>query len=241
MSLAVPGLGQAYNKSWIKAGALFGLEAFLLGGYYGWRSQGNDGVDEYQAYAHQSWSPLKYAEWLNNYSGYAGDPINIPAINEATLQNPNAWSAETRQQINQLVQDIQTAENRSIYIRTGAAFSHVLPEFGDQQYYELIGKYFQYAPGWSDYTGNPDDNPEDFNVMPADAQFYYYSDIHAEANDLLRRSSRLTAFILLNHFVAAIDAAVSAKLHNNRLQTQLSLQPDGNGDFMTVAQVRLSF
>jgi hypothetical protein len=241
MSAAVPGLGQAYNRSWIKAAVAVGIESLLLGGYYSWRSQGNDGVGEYEAYAHQGWSPLKYAEWLNNYSGYAGDPIVIPTIGDTEVQNPGAWSAETRQQINQLIEDIRGAENRSIYIRTGAAFSHVLPRFGEQQYYELIGKYFQYAPGWSDYIGNPDANPEDPNVMPPDAQFYYYSGIHAEANDLLRRSSRLTAFILLNHFVAAIDAAVSAKLHNNRIQTQVSLQGDANGDLVTVAQVRLKF
>jgi hypothetical protein len=31
--------------------------------------------------------------------------------------------------------------------------SHRLPPHGDQQYYEMIGKYHQYSPGWNDFTG----------------------------------------------------------------------------------------
>ena len=34
--------------------------------------------------------------------------------------------------------------------------SHNLPPHGDQQYYELIGKYHQYSSGWNDFTDGRD-------------------------------------------------------------------------------------
>ncbi len=35
--------------------------------------------------------------------------------------------------------------------KEGSGFTHKLPPHGDQQYFELIGKYYQYNPGWNDF------------------------------------------------------------------------------------------
>lgn len=227
LSAAVPGLGQAYNKNWIRAGVYFAIDAAAVFGYFKWRGEGRDGIVVYEAFANENWNPVKYAEWLNGYSGYAGPPIDVSnsALRALSFANPDQWSAAERMMVQDFISTIRAAERQSIHIETGAAFSHVLPDFGDQQYYELIGKYFQYAPGWDDYTADPDEDPEDLSVMARDAQFYFYSGIHADANTLLRRSSRLSALLLLNHVLSAFDAALSARLHNVRLQTQVTMDP----------------
>ncbi len=42
-----------------------------------------------------------------------------------------------------------------------------LPPHGEQQYYELIGKYHQYSSGWNDFTGgaNKEIISPNFNIM----------------------------------------------------------------------------
>ncbi len=243
LSAAVPGLGQAYNKNWIRAGIYFALDAASIFGYFKWRGEGNDGIDFYEDYANQNWSPIKYAEWLNGYSGYGGPPIDVsdPTLNAINFDNPGQWTPAERNLVQGLIDTITAAERQSIHIETGAAFSHVLPDFGAQQYYELIGKYFQYAPGWDDYTAEPDEDPEDPSVMAKDAQFYYYSGIHADANTLLRRSSRLSALLLLNHVISAFDAALSARLHNVRLKSGITMEAGVNREPTAWAGVEIRF
>ena len=69
LSAAVPGAGQAYNRSWVRAAVYAGLEVALWTGYASWRGQGIDGRDAYQAEAHARWSPHRYGSWLGAYEG----------------------------------------------------------------------------------------------------------------------------------------------------------------------------
>lgn len=216
-------------------------EILLLASYFRWKGNGNDGVDVYQAYAHQSWSPRKYATWLNNYSGYTGSAISLPNISDEQFQNPGSWNEDQMVEVRRFFNDIRTAESSSFYLTTGASFSHVLPYFGEQQYYELIGKYFQYAPGWSDYTANPDEDAEVVIGNNPDSQFLFYDDIHTEANTNLRRASRMTGLIFAVHFASAVEAAVSAKIKNDRYRPTVSIQSDKNGGYTTLAGLSIKF
>lgn len=262
LSAAVPGLGQAYNRQWVKAAVGLAVEAALWTGYVVWRERGLAERDDYLAYAHAHWSPAKYADWLNDYSDFLEQEYNrtittpdvvIPAGIDFT--NPDGWSGAERQAVRQLFEQIRALESDSgvIFPATGATFSHQLPFFAEQQYYELIGKYFQYAPGWDDYDdwrgadGSFTDaiNPEEIDgtgtKVNVSDRFFQYADDHAHANDLLRRSSRLSAFFIVNHLLAAFDAAISAKLHNNRIDTSMQVSHDVFGAPQTTATVRLSF
>lgn len=74
MSALIPGAGQAYNGSWIKAAAFFAAE---LGGWVAYRhfdQRGDELTDVYQAFADAHWSATEYYEWLAQRSGCsAGD------------------------------------------------------------------------------------------------------------------------------------------------------------------------
>jgi len=68
-SIVVPGAGQAYNKSWIKAVAFLAIE---VGGWIGNRhydSEGDRRTDEFEAYANAHWSADDYYNWLAQRSG----------------------------------------------------------------------------------------------------------------------------------------------------------------------------
>lgn len=266
LSAAVPGLGQAYNRQWIKAGVALALEAALWTGYVVWNAEGAEGRDAYQAYAHAYWDPTRYGTWLNDYKAYlnltrgAGlTAPDAPLPSGIDFTNPGLWSEVDRARVQAFFDALRAIEAQAFHLETGAAFSHRIPYFGEQQYYELIGKYYQFAPGWRDYpawctttpgacteggfTNAIDPNQSGAggskpNVSP---RFFAYAADHAEANDLLRQAQRMTAFVLLNHFLAAFDAALTAKLHNHRVQTRVALMREASGDVVPRAQLSVRF
>ena len=204
LSAILPGAGQAYNRQWVKAAVLIAVEAALITGYSTWRSQGLDGERDFQAFAHAEWDPAQYGAWLNDYKAFQIDSglknISAPDAVIPTgidFTRPDSWSANERRAVDEFFSQIRAIERQSVDADTRATFSHVLPFHGEQQYYELVGKYFQFAPGWVDYPDwrNPDGtfnaaiNPEeadanDDKVHVSDT-FYRYADDHAEANEAL--------------------------------------------------------
>jgi hypothetical protein len=247
LSAAVPGLGQGYNRQWIKAGIAAAVEALLIVGYVKWRNDGLDGERAFQTVAHQEWSPAKYASWLNDYTtflevnhggSFSHEPIPVPET--VDFANPDGWSESDRVTVQSFFADIRDAEFELFHPETGASFSHRIPDFGDQQYYELIGKYFQFAPGWSDYPDwlsdgdytdaiDPERSDADGDKISVSPTFYSYARDHAHSQDLLRRASQMTSLIVVNHVIAAIDAAVFARLHNRRLVARMDMVGDGGG------------
>jgi hypothetical protein len=266
LSALVPGLGQAYNRQWVKAAVGVGLEAAIIWGYTTSRSRGLDGEEAYQAYAHEFWSPLRYADWLNEYADWLraefGRPVEADAIaipdplagGGFDVTDPDGWSLDQRRAVRDLIEDINAVERSVYHPETGASFSHQLPPFADQQYYELIGKYFQFAPGWTDYPDYLDDNGEPIDDLMdpertgADGskpnvsdRFFQYAEDHGAANDYLRRASRVSILFMVNHLIAAVDAALFAKLHNDRLHTSLGLHPGPDGEVQPRASLHLQF
>ena len=255
-SAAVPGLGQAYNRQWIKAAAGLVAEAALVYGYVRTRERGLDREAVYEAYARTHWDPVQYATWLEDYSewlpGVERREIDASLVQGIDLMRPDAWSAAEWQRVRSFFNEIRAVEDAVYHPETGASFSHKLPYFGEQQYYELIGKYFQFAPGWEDYPVwregetftdaiDPERTGPGGEKVNVQGRFWEYDRMAERANDLLRSASRLTALILVNHLAAAIDAAVFAKLHNDRLETEMALGYDAAGTVRPYAVVRLRF
>lgn len=269
LSALLPGLGQAYNRQWIKAVAGVAIEAALVAGYFHYRGRGRDDEAAYQAYAHAHWVPTKYAIWLQDYSDWLPltqrHDFDVPF--DIDFSRPDSWTVDDRSRVRAFFNDIRAVEGVIYHPETSAAFSHKLPYFGEQQYYELVGKYFQFAPGWVDYAGVdciPGDEGCTFPWLDSEGNYIdavmdpertgaggskpnvqgrmlEYARNHESANDLLRTASRVTSFILLNHIVAAIDAAVFAKLHNDRVSANVSATLDQFGEVAPSAYVRFSF
>lgn len=235
MSAVLPGAGQAWNGQWVKAAVAIAVETALVTGYVVTRRRGLDAEDEFRAFAHEDWSPAQYAEWINDYRVYlqeeVGTSITAPPVEiveSVDFSNPSSWTRAERSAVDDMFNQIRAIERQSIHPETGAAFSHQLPDFGDQQYYELIGKYFQFAPGWFDYPDwvtddgmftqaiDPEVSGPGGTKLSVSDTFYDYARDHAHAQDVLRTASRISIFFIVNHLVAGIDAAVTARIRRNR-------------------------
>ena len=200
LSLLIPGAGEIYTEEYLKAGIFLAIEAAVITTAVVYDGKGDDKTIEFQNYADDytnpdhNWSVLKYAEWLITYE--QGDP-NMILSNDPNLP---PWE--------------QVDWNLLNAAETG---SHKLPPHGEQQYYELIGKYHQYSSGWNDFTGGGNKD----QISP---NFTFYSGMRGEANDFYSVASTAVIGIYVNHFLSALDAVWSATQFNKDLAVKVRLE-----------------
>jgi len=109
----------------------------------------------------------------------------------------------------------------------GNWYSHSLPTFGQQQYYELIGKYQQFYQGWNDAdTSLGTYEAINTKLKTSATRFIYYSHERGKANDFYSASKRAVNLIILNHILSAIDAALSARAFNTQFTSQIRLEEE---------------
>lgn len=184
LSLILPGAGEFYSKSYWKTALFIAIEVGTIAGAVIYDNKGDDQTTKYQNYADGNWSVVKYAEYLN--SNGADIPINPD-------ESLPPWERVNFNVLNEF--------------ETG---SHKLPPHGDQQYYELIGKYHQYSPGWNDYPiGNS-------NLEPS-PNFLSYSLMRGKANDYYSNSDTFVKLTVVNHFLSAFDAFFTANKFNKKI------------------------
>lgn len=178
-SALIPGAGELYAKSYLKAAAFFLVEVGAWTFYGTYTKKGNDKEDEYQAFADEKWDQDKWKSW------YESAP--------------------------------QELKDRFTHAKNMAEL--ISNQKKTQQYYEMIGKYSEFVVGWE---GVPRDLEYDFdkiidyrknNCEIADG----YMKDRAKANDFFSTARTGTTIAMLNHLLSAIDAAWTAKRHNNKL------------------------
>ena len=201
LSLVIPGAGQFSNGDyWLSAIFIVAEAAFITTAVI-YNNKGNNQTNYFQNYANQHWSVKTYAQWTLNHLQYLNSALDPANYHVFDINGNVVWS-----ELNRLETDI------------GDGYSHNLPRPGDQQYYELIGKYPQYSHGWDD--ANQTDT--DFHILSS--EFLYYSDQRGEANDLYRVSARAVALIYINHIVSALEAAWGAARFNKNLSVNMRVK-----------------
>ena len=240
-SLAIPGTGQLRNKTWWKAGIFMAVEAASAFLYVDYRNRARSGEREFERYSDQNWSVVQYSQWLVNY--HEANNLDNPHIDELRSavdgENP---AFNTNQDWNVIdLELLRDVERNTLYINPDAQatnnnFSHTLPDYGSQQYYELISKYYQYQSGWRDYnqfhdsighTGNMYNNRFliDRNGDFASPYFFRGAELADEFNTEFRRSGYFISILIANHVISAFDAYFTVKLKQNRLQATSSIMP----------------
>jgi hypothetical protein len=208
LSAALPGAGEFYAESYWKSALFVALEATLWTVNVVYNNKGDKQTDSYKKYADEHWSPVRYAEWINANLKYLNEYLDQSAytipINSNTSLSP--WE--------RIDWDALNRTERAI----GDGFSHSLAPYGDQQYYEMIGKYMQFVHGW-DQT--------DFSTTTyldqVTTQLKWYAGERGKANDLYNTASTTATIIIINHILSAADAAWSAHLHN-AIRTEVTMQ-----------------
>lgn len=230
-SALVPGLGQAANRQWWKTALFVAAEATTIGIYIHRENRGRDGERYYEEFGNQHWSVVQYAQFLVQYHGDEhGKTFQDLLTNKGMQQftdGEDFGGIEPAFDINVDwdlidINALRSAERNSYYA-TGFAFSHDLPDYGSQQYYELMSKYFQFGPGWREWDISRNDQYSiDDGTMPD--QFWYHAQIGYDFNNDLRVANNMLTLLVVNHFVAALDAYFTQQLRRARVQPTASME-----------------
>ncbi len=232
LSAAIPGTGELYTQSYWRAGGFLAAEVALWVVYAAYTSKGNNQTDFFQSYADEHWSVVLYAQWIEKYAGQLNPGVNGSGLVTGNGSQP-PWERVDWAKLNTVEEQIAQ--------KTGNGFTHKLPRRPEQQYYELIGKYPQFAAGWDDASITP----EDIILNRVSARFLEYAEMRGKANDFFTIASTSASVLVANHILSALDAAWSAAQFNQQLKFEAHLKPTlrpyGFVEFVPTATATLTF
>ncbi|MBE2226176.1 MAG: hypothetical protein IAE93_02495 [Ignavibacteria bacterium] len=196
LSAIIPGAGELYGGNYLKAGIFFGIEVLAWATFAYFTGKGNTKQDEYQAYADENWDVRTYARWLKNEGFSESSGINPDEPNRDILRE-------------------------QIMVCERANFSHTMPEYGSQQYYELIGKYQNFQAGWKNLTHVPTKAAGPYNYQTyRDPVFTNYAADRQKANDFFDYAKVGPITAIVNHILSAADAAWVISTYNNKIKLE---------------------
>ncbi len=202
MSAILPGSGEFYVGEYIKAAIFFAVEITLITVAVVNNNEGDELTAEFEAFADEHWSAVDYSNYMMAHWQELGlsEPCVIDINDEGNLQ---PWERVNWDELNHCEGLI-------------GVFSHRLPPHGQQQYYELIGKYKQYSSGWDEFNGTS------YNQVPQIMKDYAV--MRGNANDAYNVGSKAVVGIYINHLLSAIDAVWSATTYNKDLAIKMRVQ-----------------
>jgi hypothetical protein len=239
LSLAIPGAGEVYSQQYIKGAAFFALEAVSWFLVYKYNKEGDKQTQAYEDYANAHWSATRYTEWtLDNIGVLSSGTLTrqqyesrvFTADYDPNGPNPPPFKDLDWNELNLMEDDIGLAAPPG-----GNGYTHRLPDYGVQQYYELIGKYPEFSRGWDD---NPAFGTSGYLIQSTDlpmknvsARFNEYQLARAEANHQYDVASTWMSVVIVNHVLSALDAYWSATTYNKTLRAEahMNLIPTNYG------------
>jgi len=196
LSALIPGAGEFYGENYLKAGIFFGVEILAWATFAYFESKGNKKEDEYQAYADQYWDVRTYARWLKNEGFSESGGINPDEPNRDVLRE-------------------------QIMVCERANFSHTMPIYESQQYYELIGKYQNFQAGWTNLEHVPTKAAGPYNYQTYhDPVFTNYAADRQKANDFFDYAKIGPITAIVNHILSAADAAWVISTYNSKIKVE---------------------
>lgn len=203
-SFIIPGSGQAYNNEWWKTAIFVAIETAAITTAIIYDGKGDDQTVFYENFANQHWSVNQYAQWTIE---------NATTINSSlTDDDVSSFNVFNGESVNW--NELNALENA-----IGHWYSHRLAPLGDQQYYEMIGKYPQFAAGWDDFNLNESYTYGD----PLPSNFLYYAGERGKANDFYSVAKTMVSITIVNHIISAVEAAWGASRYNKTLDVNVSM------------------
>lgn len=187
-STIIPGAGQLYTGSKIKAAGFFAVEIAAWAGYITFHRKGNDRTDEFNVFADMYWSKDRYEDFID-----ANFPLSDPSI-------PGPRD-----------------DDSALDINNEPYFTHHLPDTETQQYYEMIGKYDQFVFGWDDVDPNVPRILDSLGTAYSRHREQYETMRH-KANAMYGRATASLIVMMVNHVFSGVEAALAARNHNKKVK-----------------------
>ncbi len=122
-------------------------------------------------------------------------------------------------------------------------FTHHLPSTNTQQYYEMTGKYDQFAWGWDDaslygaglyeHIANNDTNISVADSVPYSANRFIYENMRLKANNKYDYARKMLMISVFNRVISSVAAFIVTKNKNERANS-----PDSEFSFNLKADLK---
>lgn len=212
-SAVLPGAGEVYTKSYLKAALFIALEIGFWTTNIIYENKGDVEDVHMKAFGDAHWSERRY--WSKVYE-------QALAQGEWSGSDPMVQVDE-----NNLISDAYYTPQVIAALRGKEAaigYTHGLPTTKTQQYYEMIYKYLhQFGVGWDDAPSFSyyDDVANLKNPTPNISQ---YRSMRNRSNSYYETATNMVELALLNHLISALDAAWSARQFNNKVKYSLEFR-----------------
>ncbi|HVZ39388.1 MAG TPA: hypothetical protein VHI13_08935 [Candidatus Kapabacteria bacterium] len=236
LSGLLPGAGQVYAEAPLWRTILYGgIEATGLTLYFVFAQQGVNATNNFQNYADAHWDVTRYVDWIaEHYQSWDNQDVDKAAASQALAaiylsHDPSLppWQRIDFTQLNKLERAVN------------GGFSHTLPVHGDQQYYEELGKYFQYRSGWDDHEPHSDSLIFDPSRVTPHNLDYVSQREHANALGSYAYTS--LGVVVINHIVSLVDAVLTARGYNVSLHSETHGMLMPNGTIEIVPAITMSY
>lgn len=171
-----------------------------------------------------------YLKWHGNYNDLTKDFENFQRAH---------WSRDAYADYLAAAYDGEGGEFRDDDSISATEISHHLPDTETGQYFEMTGKYNQFAWGWDDATLNGEPleallglgaglRITDQAHTPNSANRETYLQMRKDANDNYDRAESMIIVSIVNHLISGVEAYIGARRHNKQLAGA------GQGDFSSL-------
>ena len=243
LSLAIPGSGEVYSGSCLKGAIFFATDVAFWTTAYLYDKKGDNQTDVFQDYANAHWNAVRYANWtLDNINTInPGVPQNLEDQYRHDIYGPSVSANPDPNSYGPPFDVIDwVALNNMERDVANNGYTHTLPYYNQQQYYELIGKYDQFSRGWDDADLTDISMP----ITRNSKRMTEYSEMRAQANNYYDVASTFVSVAVVNHVLSALDAFWSATRANKSFHAELKMrmQPTSIGLLpLTEAHFRYDF
>ncbi len=207
-SLALPGAGEFYSKSYIKAGAFFAAEAAFWSGFLYFMHEYSIKEDDFKAYADSHWDKNIWLLWYDSLHVY-GELVDT-SVHDAIVITDSLG-----------IEMLPTTKTQQYYEMIGKYDWSVLgwDDIIERDDY-VVHVQATYATA-ANNPGNPSEIHDQVTAYLGDhvhsENMDYYMDMRSDANKQYTVAKYFIGAAILNHVLSAFDAAWTAKRHNDKL------------------------
>ncbi|MBN1465098.1 hypothetical protein JXA02_05005 [candidate division KSB1 bacterium] len=200
MSAVIPGSGQAYAKSYVKAAAFLGVEIASWAMYVKGTNEGKRIEDEFHHYADSHWSEPDYWRWIAHQAGIEYNPGDLEPLRDWEHASfSHGLHREKDQQYYEMIGKYHQFSWGWDDFRTDPENDISMTD------HEITARYNQ--------TGKINNNR------------YYYETRRDASNDAFKKATTATTVVIINHLFSAIDAAWTTTRYNRHVDIGLRLEP----------------
>lgn len=238
-SLILPGSGQFYAKSYVKAGIFLAAEAAAWWINLSYIKKGDDKDAEFKVYANAHWSEYRYWSYVAYRAAQDVDnpPFQMSDLTVRNFDDGRVWylipESTFDPEVVRVLRDLQDQV---------PGFTHRLPTSKTQQYYEMIGKYpHQFGTAWDDASFDREYDGVTGKITPHNAR---YMDMRDESNRMYYIAGYGAMAALVNHVIAAIDAGFTTRRYNKRQSPQVRMDYQNyryQGEYVNMLGLRMNW